>query len=320
MTATGSSAREEAIAWAIRAHEDSFEEWDALADWLAADPLHAELYDDATIAAEEGLVVSEETAGVATAIVTALPAAPWRTYWLPAALAASVLAAVGGGWFSNRASEPDPYEIATRLGETREVRIGNALRVIMDGGTRLTLDRHDQRVAQLDQGEALFTVTHDPARPFRLQAGGATVTDVGTVFEVERAGTSTLVSIAEGAVRVSVPGGSADGAVGQMITVDTAQAILARSERDPSQIGGWRQGRIDFAETPLPQLADRLQRATGLPMVVAPALRDHKATGSITIGRDRAAAIRQLADVLDISIDRQGGNWVWSKRAGAGTS
>lgn len=320
MTATGSSAREEAIAWAIRAHEGSFEDWDALADWLAADPLHAELYDDATIAAEEGRIVSAEPAEAPTATVTALPAAPRRTHWLPAALAASVIAAVGGGWFLHRASEPDPYEIATRPGETREVRIGNALRVTLDGGTRLILDRHDQRVARLDEGEAMFAVTHDPARPFQLQAGGATITDVGTVFDVERAGTSTLVSIAEGAVRVSAPGGSADGAAGQVITVDMAQATLARSERDPSQIGGWRQGRIDFADTPLPQLADRLQRATGLPIVVAPALRDHKATGSITIGRERAAALRQLADVLGISIDQQGGNWVWSKRAGAGTS
>jgi transmembrane sensor len=320
MTAAVPSPRDEAIAWAIRAHEDSFGDWDALADWLAADPRHAELYDDATIAAEEGSAISAEPAGAPTATVAALPSAPRRTYWLPAALAASMIAGVGGGWFVHRASQPDLYEIATRPGETREFRIGNALRVTLDGGTRLTLDRHDQRVARLDEGEALFTVTHDPARPFRLQAGDATITDVGTVFDVERAGTSTLVSVAQGAVRVSASGATADGRAGQMIAVDMARAALTRSERDPSQIGGWRDGRIDFVGTPLPQLADRVQRATGLLMVVAPALRDHKATGSVTIGRQRDATLRQLADVLGISIDRQGERWVWSKRADAGTS
>ncbi len=320
MTAAMPSARDEAIAWAIRAHEDNFEDWDALADWLAADPCHAGLYDDATIAAEEGGIISVETASASMVAVAALPAARRRAYWLPTALAASVIAGVGGGWFVHRSSQPDLYEIATRPGETRELRIGHALRVTLDGGTRLTLDRHDQRVARLDEGEALFAVAHDPARPFQLHAGDATITDVGTVFDVERAGTSTLVSIAEGAVRVSASGATAEGLAGQMIAVDMARGTLTRSERDPSQVGSWRDGRLDFVDTPLPQLADRVQRATGLLMVVAPALRDHKATGSVTIGSHRDATLRQLADVLAISIDRKGGRWVWSKRADAGTS
>lgn len=314
------SARDEAVAWAIRAHDESFDDWNALADWLAADPYHAELYDRVTIAAEEGVLLADQPQSEPAEILPISPAPRRAINWLPLALAAGIVAAVGGAWILHDLSGPDLYEIATRAGETREVHIGDSVRIALDGGTRLTLDRHNERFAQLDDGEALFTVTHDPRRPFQLQLNGATVTDVGTIFDVERAGRSTVVSVAEGGVRIAAAGSSADASAGQMVTIDGTAGTLQRRDKDAALIGGWRQGRVDFDDIPLAMLAARLERATGITMIVAPGLRDRHASGSIAVDGNRVVILQRLAGLLGVSIEQQGDHWIWSGRASAGAS
>ena len=64
----------------------------------------------------------------------------------------------------------------------------------------MVLDRENPRFAQLERGEALFTVIHDESRPFIVKTGGATLTDAGTAFNVVRNGDVTEVAVSEGLV------------------------------------------------------------------------------------------------------------------------
>jgi transmembrane sensor len=61
----------------------------------------------------------------------------------------------------------------------------------------------DQRRVELPQGEALFRVAHDPARPFDVQTPFAVVRAVGTEFNVYNRSDSTQVSVIEGKVRIA---------------------------------------------------------------------------------------------------------------------
>ena len=70
---------------------------------------------------------------------------------------------------------------------------GEQQRVVLDDGTRVTLNTDTratvalssgERRVTLVHGEALFEVAKDPARPFVVRAGGADVVAVGTVFSV----------------------------------------------------------------------------------------------------------------------------------------
>ena len=61
---------------------------------------------------------------------------------------------------------------------------------------------------KLESGAAKFSVTHDPARPFRVLARNVTVTVLGTVFDVAFEGTAVRVSVERGRVRVDSGGGS----------------------------------------------------------------------------------------------------------------
>jgi transmembrane sensor len=60
----------------------------------------------------------------------------------------------------------------------------------------------DRRRVELPQGEALFRVAHDPARPFDVQTPFAVVRAVGTEFNVYNRTDGTQISVIEGKVRV----------------------------------------------------------------------------------------------------------------------
>lgn len=318
MNAAPHPARDEAIAWAIRAHAESFDDWDALAEWLAADPHHAELYDQASIAAEEGLPLVLEQEPKMREPAAILPFRRRPSRWLATGLAASIVAAVGGAWMAHQTPRPDLYAVATKPGETRDIQIDGTVRIALDGGSRIILDRHDPRTAVLEAGEALFSVSHDARHPFRMRVGDATITDVGTVFDVERADRVTTVSVAEGAVQVAAAGSTTEAKAGQAVMIDAPHHALVRRDQDPQVIGSWRHGRIDFADITMTQLAARLHRATGQTMRVVPELGGRRVSGSVEVGSDTAETLRQLSGLLDISIGRQGDTWVWSKAAGAG--
>jgi TolA-binding protein len=69
-------------------------------------------------------------------------------------------------------------------------------------------DQSPQHIAvSLDRGRGRFEVTKNPQRTFEVEAGGVTVTVVGTEFVVERRQEGAWVQVARGTVRVSWPGG-----------------------------------------------------------------------------------------------------------------
>jgi transmembrane sensor len=60
----------------------------------------------------------------------------------------------------------------------------------------------DAATFQLDRGSARFSVTPNPDRPFRVLAGGVTITVLGTVFDVAIEPAGVHVSVERGRVRV----------------------------------------------------------------------------------------------------------------------
>jgi transmembrane sensor len=80
---------------------------------------------------------------------------------------------------------------------------------------------------KLESGAAKFSVTPDPARPFRVLARNVTVTVLGTVFDVAFEGNGVRVSVEQGRVRVDAGTTSRELVPGQTeLFVDTLAAPL----------------------------------------------------------------------------------------------
>lgn len=106
-------------------------------------------------------------------------------------------------------------------------------------------------------GEAYFEVAHDHKHPFRVRAGGQTIEDIGTHFNVnaysdEPAQTTTLL---EGAVKV----GGHLLRPGEKASVTAAGAIVV-AKGDTAQAVAWKNGLFDFSDAGLETVMRQLAR------------------------------------------------------------
>ncbi|TCP31826.1 FecR domain-containing protein [Sphingomonas sp. BK235] len=289
-------ARHAAVDWAARVADPAFDDWDAFTDWLEADPAHAARY-DAAVAALAAVEAEVARLPAATTTVAApLRAAPRRRAprWLGGAVAAGLLGAIGLTAWQERAR---PYAVETAAGEQRRVALADGSVLLLAGGSRVALDQADQRRASVERGEVLFRVRHDPARPFRVAAGDLALTDLGTVFDVKRAGAVTRVAVAEGAVLVD-PDGAA-------LRLDPGEAVSARGDRlvrgltAVADVGAWRDGRLAYDGAPLSEVAADLSRQLGRRVAVVPAVAARPFRGTLELARLRGdpAALGALLDV-----------------------
>src|SRR6202042_1154910 len=96
-----------------------------------------------------------------------------------------------------------PQEFRTALGEQRSVLLADGSRATLNTASTIeVILQKGRREVRLVQGEALFEVAHDSARPFVVRAGNALLKDVGTQFNVDMRSNGTTVTVVEGQVAV----------------------------------------------------------------------------------------------------------------------
>ena len=234
------------------------------------------------------------------------------------ALAASVVLLVGlAGWLAWRYREVQ--ELDTLVGEQRRVTLadGSRLDLAPDSrvSTRFTLTRRD---VQLERGQAFFAVAHNALRPFIVHVSGLTVTAVGTAFDVRIGPSNTVVTVSEGRVNVASnademdrdPNAHAEVAragFGQRVTFSKSAQRLTVATVDPQIAGSWRGGTLQFVGETLADVVDAVNRYSAPQIIVAPAFRQTRFTGTVspTHVRDWLKALEQI---YAIEVVDQGAN------------
>ncbi|PVM91759.1 iron dicitrate transport regulator FecR [Caulobacter radicis] len=151
---------------------------------------------------------------------------------------------------------------STPVGERRAVTLadGSSIELNTDSQVRVRLSK-TERALTLMRGQAMFSVHHDPVRPFVVTAGDTRVRAIGTRFEVYRSGEAVRVTLAEGRVRVSSTGAAAPIELKAGERVETAPATPALPTKiDVAAATGWTQGRLTFREAPLAEAVAEVNR------------------------------------------------------------
>lgn len=187
--------------------------------------------------------------------------------------AATVVAAVGAAIW-RYAQDVELYR--TKLGERRNILLADGSRIHLNTASTVEVSlRKDSRRIHLVRGEALFEVTHDPSRPFLVDAGAAKLRAVGTAFNVRIREAVVELTVTEGVVAVAdnvaavrridarhVAAG--DGAVirSGAVAPTTLNPDLLR------QRVAWQDGVIELDGETLSQAVDEFNRYRARPIVI----------------------------------------------------
>ena len=181
---------------------------------------------------------------------------------------------------------------ATRIGEQRKMMLADGSRVILDTDTALTVKFDDgARRVSLDHGQAYFTVAHDAARPFSVDAGGARVLATGTQFDVHRTGDTVDVTLVEGSVRVSADDRPAARLrAGQALTLNGGRVSPIKAV-DTAPATAWTRGRIVLDGMTLQDAITAVNRYVDTPVrLEAPGFADARISGTVDTGDARSFA------------------------------
>lgn len=274
-------AERQALDWFVRARGGlSAQEQGELAAWQARDPAHAQAYarwqaDWQQLDALPAQGVAQLRAHLAQDLARERATAPSPARgWLAgawaggAAMAASVAMVAAGGLLAWNHWQQQPLfekHIATRTGEQVDVQLPDGSSLRLDTATAIDVALFRQRrEVRLPEGQAVFRVQGDAARPFDVLAGPLRITVVGTRFSVRNTPgipgeEGVRVAVEEGRVRVArAADAPATGAVveltaGQQIASDAAGRLGTVAAVPASGIAPWRESRVSFDNTPLAQ-------------------------------------------------------------------
>ncbi|HEU4642616.1 MAG TPA: FecR domain-containing protein [Gemmatimonadaceae bacterium] len=236
--------------------------------------------------------------------------------------AAAVIVAALGGAIAIRglarrpipAAAPVVREIATGRGQRAEVRLADGSRVVLGVDSRLrwpTTFGSRQRDVELE-GEALFTVAHDAARPFVVRSANAVIRDIGTEFGVHAyAGESRVrVAVRSGAVAIAPARDTSTHRAllhaGDLATLAADGALRVEHDADVERELAFADGRLEFADTPMSEVARTLERWYDVRVIVDDALATAKISAPFERDTELSTVLRVLGASLGASVTRQG--------------
>jgi transmembrane sensor len=215
----------------------------------------------------------------------------------------------------------------TPVGEQRSVTLPDGSTVDLNSRSRMKVRyTYDTRGVELMEGQALFDVAKDPARPFIVTSGSTRVRAVGTQFDVNRKSGGTVVTVLEGRVAVhhdaaggdarstrarapapaatsSAEAGSAEvvlNAGGQVVV--TAASIRETDHPDVTRAVAWRQRQLVFDSASLAEVAEEFNRYNTRQLVIRDRELDSFLISGVFSSTDPASLIRFLRDRPEVHV------------------
>jgi len=185
---------------------------------------------------------------------------------------------------------------ASGFGEQRSISLPDGSTVDLNSESRVRVQFDaTRRLIELSRGQALFRVAKDPARPFVVDAGNASVRAIGTVFDVYRKPAAAIVTVVEGTViveeddaatrkvgaQVHPPSSHASGTLhepqldpsGIRVSAGKQLIVAKGAEAEPVAVNpaiatSWTQRQLIFEFAPLSDVAEEFNRYNTRKLVV----------------------------------------------------
>ena len=211
---------------------------------------------------------------------------------------------------------------ATAADDYQRVVLPDNSQIELNANTRVrVVFSRGQRQLTLAEGEAHFTVSKDPTRPFVVKAGNVGVRAVGTAFNVRLNAADVEVLVTEGRVHVGRTSTSASRprqpdappalvSAGERVVFPTspdtiaAPQVIAVDAAAIQQTLGWQNPPLVFADTPLSEVVEKFNRHNRVRLEIGDAELRARTVG----GRFQADQVESFVGLLekagDIVVER----------------
>ena len=313
------------------AGESQPHEMESIRQWLEAEPERIKMIntleqalasasrpDDSALDVGEALSAVKsrfESPRIARIIPPDTPTVSFQAFapFLRAAAALLLVAGAGFLWRSMRESEATGGKktFMTAVGERRQFKLADGTGVILGPASRLVVDGNsDERTATLD-GDAYFSVVHNPSQPFTVKVGVVQITDVGTAFGIQ--------TDDSGGVRLAVDSGSvslgtheSDGSPREVLnardraSVNPSGVVLVERAAVSEDDVAWVKGRLVFRDAPLIEVGAELYRWYGVRLRVADSTLGNLHLTASFSGEPVDRVLNVIALSLGARLERQG--------------
>ena len=248
---------------------------------------------------------------VPTVARRAAPRRAWQPAWGIAAVLVVAFGAVVWSRFdradARRSAGPGAgaVTVATAPGQVDSLRLPDGSRIVLGPASRLVREA-DYGAHSRDltlEGQALFDVVHDAARPFVVHTSRGELRDVGTTFSVRSdAPAGLLLEVRSGVVGLRRAGAASRDetlvSAGQRATMPSTGSVVVERSASTQEDTAWTHGRLVLENAPLVDVVDAMRRWYGLDLrVTDPALASRRVTA--TFDRETGAeAVRIVAAVM----------------------
>ncbi len=247
-----------------------------------------------------------------------------RRLWMGAVAAGVCALAIGGTlWLEGRAAFPiAPFAREAANVETFVTGIAQQSSFMLRDGSTVVLNAKsrirvaftpERRSVELQEGQAIFQVAHNPRRPFVVRAGEHEIFAVGTQFDVRLDAERVQVTLIEGKVRVAqneneeavlTPGT-------QLIAEVESTSQLHRPPRpssvrtiDIAKVTGWRNGRIFLEDLALDAAVEEMNKHSPVQVHIADASLGHLRVNGMFRAGEQDAFVAALEAYFPIASAR----------------
>lgn len=208
---------------------------------------------------------------------------------------------------------------STPIGGHEILTLADGSRVELNTDTVVRVANDRERVVELVQGEAFFSVKHNAAHPFVVTAGEERLVDLGTEFVVRKDTNRARIGVVEGRVRLESTGLFTNTQLAMLtpgdLVVATADnvAIAKGAAHQLTDDLAWRTGRLILRHTPLRTAAAEFNRYNEEKLIVADAqVADLTVSGTFPVNSTEAFA-RLVQKLMGLHVEHREGEIVISR-------
>ena len=291
-----------AEAWVARLASPDFNQRDRVEfeAWCAGSNEHLQAYVQADRLNERVRELASDPLIAAAARAARRNPAYSGLRWMAMA-AGLAAAALIGLWQWNAQGE---QRFDTRVGEQREIVLGDGTRALLDTDSEIRVSLGAQRELRLQRGRVELDIAK-AEQPFVAFAGNGTIRDIGTRFQLARQGDRVEVLLLEGEVSVETAASAAPAVLkpGMLARYDGSGEIRS-SVADIEAAQGWTRGELVFKHRPLGELIAEMNRYSPTQLRLGEGSLEAIAVSGLFHAGDQEALIKALESGWSLKAER----------------